>query len=81
MVITYFQVQNKLKKTRFFKKIFLVPDTSMEVVFGLFFLNFSNINMVFVEKKLTWRTYTLQKSYLILKKSRFLIRGICNSGT
>ena len=30
----------------------------MEVVLGMFFLTFNNVDIQFVEKELTWRTYT-----------------------
>lgn len=43
---------DKLGRKRFFKEIYLLAETSMEVVLGMLFLNFNNINIEFVEKKL-----------------------------
>ena len=34
----------------------------MEVVLRMLFLTFSNANVQFAEKKLTWRTYTTKKA-------------------
>ena len=45
MVINGFQVEDKLGKTRFFQKLFLLAETSMEVVLGMPFLVFSNANI------------------------------------
>lgn len=53
MVIAGFQVQNKLRKTRFFQETFLVADSNMEVVFEMSFLTFSNANVGFLNKELT----------------------------
>lgn len=52
MLLAGFSVQNKLKKIKFFEEIFLLVDTSMEVILGMSFLTLSNINIKFVEKKL-----------------------------
>ena len=35
MVIAVFQVENKLGRTQFFQELFLLADTSMEVVLGI----------------------------------------------
>ena len=52
MVLVGFSVQDKLKKIWFFEEIFLLADTSMEVVLGMSFLIFSNVNMQFRKKEL-----------------------------
>ena len=52
IVLTSFSVQNKLEKIRFFEKTFLLADTSIEVVLGMFSFIFSNANIQFVKKKL-----------------------------
>ena len=53
MVIAGFEVEDKLGKARFFQKSFLLTETNMKVVSKMLFLTFSNINIQFVEKKLT----------------------------
>ena len=59
IVIVVFQVQDKLGRARFFQKTFLMANTSMEVVFEMPFLTLSNANVGFLDKKLTWRTYSV----------------------
>ena len=53
MVLARFQVEEKLGRTRFFQETFLSADISTEVVPGMPFLNFSNVDVQFVEKKPT----------------------------
>lgn len=53
MVLASFQVKDKLKRVWFFQKSFLLADISVEVILGIFFLIFSNIDIQFVEKELT----------------------------
>ena len=53
MVITSFQVQDKLRRARFFQETFLVADTRMDVVLGMPFLILSNANIQFVKGDLT----------------------------
>ncbi len=58
MVLTYFSLQNSLGKILFFKKTFLLANTSMEVILRMPFLFVNNINVEFAElEKLTWRLY------------------------
>ena len=45
MVIAAFQVVLKLDCSRFFQETFLLAHISMEVVLGMPFLTFSNINV------------------------------------
>ncbi len=52
IVIAGFQVQDKLDQSRFFQETFLLADTSMEVVLGMSFLTFSNVEVEFSERKL-----------------------------
>ena len=58
MVLADFQVEEKLRRARFCQEIFLLADISVEVVLGMPFLTLSNADVQFVEKKLTWRSYT-----------------------
>lgn len=45
MVQTSFQVENKFKKALFFQKSFLLADISMNKIFKMKFLTFSNANI------------------------------------
>ena len=58
MIIVGFQVIHKLGRARLFQETFLLANTTMEVVLGMHFLTLSNADIQFVEKELTWRTYT-----------------------
>ena len=58
MVLASFQMEDKLRKVRFFQETFLLADISAEIVLGMPFLTLSNANIQFVKKKLTWRSYT-----------------------
>ena len=64
MVIAAFQVKDKLSRARFFQEIFLLADTSIEVILGIPFFAFNNVNIQFAEKKPTWRTYTIEDALL-----------------
>ena len=52
MVIATFQVLDKLNCSWFFQKSFLLANISMEVVLGMLFLTFSNVDIQFAKKKL-----------------------------
>ena len=39
-----------------------MANISTEVILGMPFLNFSNADIQFADKKLTWRTYTTKKT-------------------
>ena len=45
IVIVGFLIQDKLGKIRFFEGTFLLADTSIEVVLGILFLTFSNVDI------------------------------------
>lgn len=43
MVIVFFLVDNKDKKSCFFEETFLLADISIAIAFGMFFLILSNV--------------------------------------
>ena len=45
MVLISFQVKNKLKKPRFFKKTFLLANFSIKMILRILFLTLNNINI------------------------------------
>lgn len=47
MVITFFLVDNKNKKSRFFNEVFLLAYISIDVIFRMFFLILNNIKIDF----------------------------------
>ena len=49
MVVAVFLVMDKANQVKFFEKIFLVANISLEVVFKMFFLNLSSANVDFLD--------------------------------
>ena len=68
MILADFQVEDKLGRARFFQETFLLADISTEVVLGMPFLTLSNVNVQFVEKELTWRSYTTAEALPTIKQ-------------
>lgn len=68
MISTGFSLKDSEKRAWFFDKTFLLADTSIEVVLGMFFLSLSKSNWKFGAKKLTWRSYTATEIFFITKK-------------
>ena len=62
MLIVGFQVLDEQCRAWFFQKTFLFANTTMKMVLGMPFLTFSNADIRFVEKELTWRFYTIEKA-------------------
>lgn len=52
MVIAALQVLDKLGRIRFFQEIFLLANTSINMILKMSFFIFSNTNIQFAEKKL-----------------------------
>ena len=68
MVLASFQIEDKLGKIRFFQETFLLANISAEVVLGMPFLTLSNADVQFIEKELTWRSYTTAEALLTTKR-------------
>lgn len=62
IVIAAFLVNDKDRKVKFFKKIFLLANISLEVVLGMLFLILSNVDVRFLEQQLLWHVYTTAKA-------------------
>lgn len=63
MVLTRFLFQDNLKKIEFFKEIFLLVNTSIEVVLRIFFLSLINAHINFAKLgNLTWKSYITAKA-------------------
>ena len=72
MVLASFQVEDKLGRAQFFQETFFLADISAEVVLGMPFLTFSNAEVQFVEKELTWRSYTIAKALPNTKRVKLI---------
>ena len=73
MVIAAFQVVNKLGRSWFFQETFLLADMSMEVVLFIRFFTLSNVDVQFMDKELTWRTYIIKKAQKIFLKLKLFV--------
>ncbi len=58
MDVAAFSLQESLRKVRFFNETFMLADIGMKVVLGMLFLAFSNADIRFGAKRLTWMSYT-----------------------
>ena len=72
MVLADFQVEDKLGRARFFQKTFLLADISAKVVLDMPFLILSNADIQFVEKELTWRSYTTAMALPTTKRTELI---------
>ncbi len=57
MVLASFSLKDSLRRARFFEEIFLLTDTSMELVLGMPFLALNNADFQFGAEEFTWRSY------------------------
>ena len=58
MTIAGFSIQDNSGRAPFFKEIFLLADTSMEVVLEMPFLVFSNADIQFDTESFSWSSYS-----------------------
>lgn len=66
IVSTSYLLQNSLKKVQFFQKTLLLANISIEIILGILFLVFNNIDFLFGAEKLTWRSYTIVEALPII---------------
>ena len=74
MVIADLQIEDKISRLRFFQKTFLVANTKFEVILGMFFLKFSNADLLFGEETFMWRTYTINKALPTTEQVQIIIK-------
>ena len=74
MVLASFQVEDKLGRIRFFQETFLLADISAEVVLSMPFLTLSNADVQFVEKELTWGSYTTAEALPTTKRVEIIYK-------
>ena len=53
---------DKVNQVRFFEETFLLANVSPEIIFRIFFLTLSSINIDFLNRELRWRTYITKKT-------------------
>lgn len=67
IVLANFEVEDKQERTRFLHKTLLVADTAMKIVLEMPFLALSKVEVNFVGRELSWKTYSLNKVLPITK--------------
>ena len=72
IVIVAVQVVDKLSRSRFLQETFLLANISMKVVLSMPFHIFSNADVQFAEKKLTWRTYITEEALPIIYQIKII---------
>lgn len=68
IVISFFLVDDKDKKSQFFKESFILTAISMDTSFGMIFLTLSNIEVNFNNVSLSRGHTSLEKPYLPQKR-------------
>lgn len=53
IVLANFQIDDKFGRSHFFQKTVLLTTTNIEVVLGILFLIFSNVDILFIKQELT----------------------------
>lgn len=72
MIIARFSIQDKLGKIWFFEEIFLLADTSIDIILKMSFLAFSNVNILFNTESFTWKTYSAAKTLPLAKWAKLI---------
>lgn len=72
MILSSFQVGNKFVQIWFFQKIFLLAATNIKIILKMFFLILSSKAIVFVNKKLIWKSYTATKALPTTKQVKLI---------
>ena len=68
MVVVAFSVTDQANRIKFFEEIFLVANVSLDVVLEMPFLTLSSTDVGFPKRKLWWRSYTIKKAFLTIKR-------------
>ena len=74
MVITSFSMEDKEKKSHFFKGTFLLTNISIDVALQISFFTLSNVKIDFIGCHLYWKTYTFTKTFSIIRQVKLIIK-------
>lgn len=72
MTLTSFWVKDKLSRSWFFQKLFLLANISVKMVLEILFLTFNNTDILFIQKILIWKSYTTIQTLRTTKWKEFL---------
>lgn len=73
-----FWKKDKLDQPRFFQKLFLLANINVKRVLEKSFLTISNIDILFIERELTWRSYTIIMALFSTKWVKFINKSSLN---
>ena len=62
MVITNFQIEDKVGRSKFFQEIFLMANTKIEEILEMLFLKLNNTNILFNKTTLIYKSYIIKKT-------------------
>ena len=65
-------MEDKANRSRFFQETFLIANIKFEVILGILFLKLSNADVLFGEKALMWRTYTINKALITTEQVQII---------
>lgn len=68
MIIAFFLLDNKAKKSRFFKKTFLLSNISTDKTLKILFLTLNNMVINFTNYELNWSLYITIEVLLTTKR-------------
>ena len=72
MVITNLQIEDKVGRSRFFQKTFLIIDTKFDIILRMPFLKLSNENISFDERTLMQKTFITNEALFITKQVQII---------
>lgn len=52
IVIAFFSTDDRVERSRFFEKTFLLADISIDIALGILFLTLNNVKINFLEREL-----------------------------
>ena len=63
---------DQANKIRFFEKIFLVANISLDIVFGMPFFILSDADIDFQKRELCWKFYTIEEALSTTKRVKLV---------
>lgn len=72
IILASFWIEHKLGQAWYFQETFLLADTSIKILLGIFFISLSNIDIKFAKKEFIWRFYIISKTLSTTKQVEFI---------
>lgn len=68
IILASFLIKTKLVKAQLFQKTVFFANTGLPMILNMFFLIFSNADVLFAKAKLIWKSYTSTKALPMIKQ-------------